>query len=94
MQAMQAMAVKAGASWVVPIIAALVTLNVLGGIGGWFASTARLPFVAGLDRYLPEAFGRLHPRWKTPYVALLAQNIDDPERREAFVEEAKACIKL
>jgi len=73
MQAMQAMAVKAGASWLVPIIAVLVTLNVLGGIGGWFASTARLPFVAGLDRYLPEAFGRLHPRWKTPYVALLVQ---------------------
>jgi amino acid transporter len=73
MQAMQAMAVKAGAPWIVPIIAALVTLNVLGGIGGWFASTARLPFVAGLDRYLPEAFGRLHPRWKTPYVALLVQ---------------------
>jgi len=75
MQAMQAMAVKAGAPWVVPIIAALVTLNVLGGIGGWFASTARLPFVAGLDRYLPEAFGRLHPRWKTPYVALLVQAV-------------------
>jgi amino acid transporter len=73
MQAMQAMAVKAGAPWVVPIIAALVTLNVLGGIGGWFASTARLPFVAGLDRYLPAVFGRLHPRWKTPYVALLVQ---------------------
>src|SRR5215470_13488541 len=73
MQAMQAMAVKAGASWIVPIIAVLVTLNVLGGIGGWFASTARLPFVAGLDRYLPEAFGRLHPRWHTPYVALLVQ---------------------
>jgi glutamate:GABA antiporter len=73
MQAMQAMAVKAGAPWIVPIVAVLVTLNVLGGIGGWFASTARLPFVAGLDRYLPEAFGRLHPRWKTPYVALLAQ---------------------
>src|SRR5499427_7495248 len=75
MQAMQAMAVKAGASWLVPIIAVLVTLNVLGGIGGWFASTARLPFVAGLDRYLPEAFGRLHPRWKTPYVALLVQAV-------------------
>jgi amino acid transporter len=75
MQAMQAMAVKAGAPWVVPIIAALVTVNVLGGIGGWFASTARLPFVAGLDRYLPGAFGRLHPRWKTPYVALLVQAV-------------------
>ncbi len=73
MQAAQAMAGKAGALWIVPVIAALVTLNALGGIGGWFASTARLPFVAGLDRYLPEAFGTLHPRWQTPYVALLVQ---------------------
>ena len=48
-------------------------LNTLGGVGAWFASTARLPFVAGLDNYLPPAFGRLHPRWKTPYVALLVQ---------------------
>ena len=73
MQATQTMAGQAGAAWVVPIIAALVTINVLGGIGGWFASTARLPFVAGLDRYLPPAFGKLHPRWHTPYVALLVQ---------------------
>ena len=34
---------------------------------------ARLPFVAGLDRFLPPAFGSLHPRWKTPWVALLTQ---------------------
>ena len=50
-----------------------VTLNALGGVGGWFAATARLPFVAGLDRFLPAAFGRLHPTWRTPYVALLVQ---------------------
>jgi glutamate:GABA antiporter len=73
MQAVQAMAGKAGALWLVPIIAALVTLNALGGVAGWFAATARLPFVAGIDRFLPRAFGDLHPRWKTPYVALLVQ---------------------
>ena len=32
-----------------------------------------MPFVAGLDRFLPPAFGHLHPRWKTPWVALLTQ---------------------
>ena len=42
-------------------MAALVTLNALGGVGGWFAATARLPFVAGIDRFLPTAFGDLHP---------------------------------
>jgi glutamate:GABA antiporter len=73
MQAMQAMATKAGLPWMVPISSVLITLSILGGIGAWFASTARLPFVAGLDKYLPEAFGKLHPKWKTPYVALYVQ---------------------
>jgi glutamate:GABA antiporter len=73
LQAIQTMTTRAGAAWIVPIVAACVTLNVLGGVGGWFAATARLPFVAGIDRFLPSAFGRLHPRWHTPYVALLVQ---------------------
>jgi glutamate:GABA antiporter len=73
MQAIQAMAGKVGVPWIAPIVAALVTLNALGGVGGWFAATARLPFVAGIDRFLPPAFGRLHPRWRTPHVALLVQ---------------------
>jgi amino acid transporter len=34
---------------------------------------ARLPFVAGIDRFLPPVFGALHPKWKTPWVGLLTQ---------------------
>jgi amino acid transporter len=75
MQAVQTMAGKAGVPWLVPILAALVTLNTLGAVAGWFAATARLPFVAGIDRFLPRAFGELHPRWRTPYVALLVQAV-------------------
>jgi glutamate:GABA antiporter len=75
MQAVQAMAGKAGAQWLVPVLAVLVTLNALGAVAGWFAATARLPFVAGIDRFLPRAFGDLHPRWRTPYVALLVQAV-------------------
>ena len=73
MQAIQAMSAKVGLAWLAPIVAALVTLNALGGVGGWFAATARLPFVAGIDRFLPPAFGNLHPKWGTPHVALLVQ---------------------
>jgi amino acid transporter len=73
MQAIQVMTAKVGLAWLAPVVAALVTLNALGGVGGWFAATARLPFVAGIDRFLPSAFGALHPRWRTPYVALLVQ---------------------
>lgn len=73
MQAIQAMTSRVGIAWLAPFIAAMVTLNALGGVGGWFAATARLPFVAGLDRYLPRAFGSLHPQWRTPHVALFVQ---------------------
>jgi glutamate:GABA antiporter len=73
MQAMQAMTARVGVRWLVPLVAALVTLNAMGGVGGWFAATARLPFVAGIDRYLPSAFASLHPRYRTPHVALLVQ---------------------
>jgi amino acid transporter len=73
MQAIQSMTAKVGIGWLAPAVAALVTLNALGATGGWFAATARLPFVAGIDRFLPKAFGDLHPTWRTPYVALLVQ---------------------
>ena len=73
MQAIQAITTRVGAQSLVPLAAALVTLNALGGVGGWFAATARLPFVAGIDRFLPKAFGELHPKWRTPHVALLVQ---------------------
>jgi glutamate:GABA antiporter len=56
-----------------PVVAALLTLGNLGGVGAWIAGSARIPFVAGVDRVLPAAFGRIHPRWRTPYVALLVQ---------------------
>ncbi len=56
-----------------PVAAFLITIGNIGGVGAWLASTARLPFVAGIDRYLPPAFARLHPRWGTPHVALIVQ---------------------
>jgi amino acid transporter len=61
---------------VIGIIAAiLVTVGNLGGVGTTVAGVARIPFVVGIDRYMPEAFGKIHPRWRTPYVAMLVQAI-------------------
>lgn len=73
MQAIEAMARRGGAAWLTPLLAVLVTVSSIGGVGGWFAAVARLPFVAGIDRFLPASFGRLHPTWRTPHVALLTQ---------------------
>ena len=49
------------------------TLAGLGGIGAWLIATARLLFVGGLDRYLPPIFAKTHPKWKTPWFAMVFQ---------------------
>jgi amino acid transporter len=53
--------------------AALVVISTIGLFGAWLTGTARLPFVVGLDHYLPDAVGRVHPKFQTPYVALVMQ---------------------
>jgi amino acid transporter len=61
---------------VVGIIAALlVTVGNAGGVGSTVAGIARVPFMVGIDRYLPAAFGKIHPKWKTPWVSILVQAV-------------------
>ena len=55
------------------LAAVLVTVGNAGGVGSTVAGIARVPFVVGIDRYLPAAFGKIHPRWKTPWVSILVQ---------------------
>jgi glutamate:GABA antiporter len=55
------------------IAALLVTVGNAGGVGSTVAGVARIPFIVGIDRYLPAAFGKIHPRWKTPYISILVQ---------------------
>ena len=57
----------------VPVIAVLIVVGGLGQAGAWFAAGGRLPFVAGLDRFLPAAFGRIHPRYGSPHISLITQ---------------------
>jgi amino acid transporter len=56
------------------VTAALVALSQVGTLGAWVAGTARLPFLFGLDRYLPRGLGAVHPRFNSPYAALLTQS--------------------
>jgi amino acid transporter len=72
-QAISKTAFRVGFPGVLPVAAFLIALSNIGAAGAYLAAVARLPFVAGLDRFLPPAFGALHPRWKTPWVALLTQ---------------------
>ncbi len=66
---------RIGWSGLVPVMAGLLVLANVGAVGAWLTASARLPFLAGIDRYLPERFGRIHPRWGTPHVAFVWQAI-------------------
>jgi glutamate:GABA antiporter len=55
------------------IAAVFVTVGNAGGVGTTVAGVARVPFIVGIDRYLPAAFGKIHPKWKTPWVSILVQ---------------------
>lgn len=73
MQAVTATAGRLGWLWIVPVVALLIAVGNLGAAGGFLAATSRIPFAVGIDKMLPPAFGRLHPRWGTPHVAILVQ---------------------
>jgi amino acid transporter len=72
LQAVTEMANRVGLAWLVPPVALVLTISIAGIASAWLSGSARIPFVAGLDRYLPTALGRLHPEYGTPYVALIA----------------------
>jgi amino acid transporter len=59
-------------AWLPPVMALLVLITGIGAIGGIGAATSRLPFAVGVDRLLPAAFGKIHPRWGTPHLSILA----------------------
>jgi amino acid transporter len=73
MQAIETASDRVGGGWLVAPVAGLIVLGGLGQAGAWFAAGGRLPFVAGIDRFLPAAFGRLHPHYGSPHVSLLTQ---------------------
>jgi len=72
-QAVSVTTSRVGFPGILPVAAFLIALSNIGAAGAYLAAVARLPFVAGLDRFLPPSFGALHPKWKTPWVALLTQ---------------------
>jgi amino acid transporter len=75
MQAIAEVTSRVGVVWVLSAMALLLTVSGLGGTSAWVAGSARIPFVAGLDRYLPPSFGKIHPKYGSPYVAILVQGV-------------------
>jgi amino acid transporter len=70
-EAGQSAAGTLGLAWLTPLIALLVMASAVGQFGGLGTSVSRLPYVAGVDRLLPAAFGKVHPRWGTPHLAIV-----------------------
>ena len=70
-QAVGHMARRVGVAWIVAPFALMLSLSIAGIASAWLGGSARIPFVAGLDSYLPSWLGRVHARYHTPYVALI-----------------------
>jgi amino acid transporter len=74
-QAVSHMADRVGVAWIVAPFAFLLSLSIAGIGSAWLAGSARIPFVAGLDSYMPAWFGKVHPRYATPYAALIVHAV-------------------
>ena len=75
MQAISSSAERIGWHNLGPVVALLIAVANLGTVGAYLAAMSRIPFVVGIDRYLPSAFGRVHPKWGTPHVSLIVQSL-------------------
>ena len=73
MQAVAKTAGRIGFGPLIPFAAFMIVLSNVGAASAYLAAVARLPFVAGIDRFLPRVFGALHRRWRTPWMALVTQ---------------------
>jgi amino acid transporter len=59
--------------WLATPLAIVMAVSLAGGLAAWYAGSTRIPFVAGFNNAMPSALGRVHPRWGSPWVALLVQ---------------------
>ncbi len=73
--AVQLVAGRVGLTGLAALTGGLLTLNALAGTASWTAGAARVPFAAGVDSAMPRVFARLHPRYRTPHIALIIQSI-------------------
>src|SRR6202008_4079769 len=74
-QAVSHMATKVGLAWIVAPFALMLSLSIAGIGSAWMGGSARIPFVAGLDSYMPSWLGKVHPKYAAPHAALIVQAI-------------------
>ncbi len=74
-QAVSHMASRVGVGWIVAPFAFLLSISIAGIGSAWLGGSARIPFVAGLDSYMPSWMGKVHPKYATPYAALIVHAV-------------------
>ncbi len=74
-QAVSHMAGKVGVAWIITPFALMLSFSIAGIGSAWMGGSARIPFVAGLDSYMPSWLGNIHPKYGTPYAALIVQAV-------------------
>jgi len=74
-QAVSHMAGEVGVNWIVVPFAIMLSFSIAGIGSAWMGGSARIPFVAGLDSYMPSWMGKVHPKYATPHAALIVQGL-------------------
>jgi len=57
------------------VLSTVVLLSIIGAINGCILTGARIPFAEARDGVFFSRFGRIHPRFKTPAFAIVAQGL-------------------
>ena len=70
-QAVSYMSARVGIGGIIVPFALMLSLSIAGIASAWLGGSARIPFVAGLDSYMPDWLGKIHPKYATPYAALM-----------------------
>jgi len=74
-QAVGHMARRVNIAWISVPFAVMLSVSIAGIGSAWMGGSARIPFVAGLDSYMPSWLGKVHPKYLTPHAALIVQAI-------------------
>jgi amino acid transporter len=74
-QAVGQMAERVNIAWISVPFAVMLSISIAGIGSAWMGGSARIPFVAGLDSYMPSWLGKVHPKYLTPHAALIVQAI-------------------
>ncbi|HEY6294018.1 MAG TPA: amino acid permease [Terriglobia bacterium] len=56
-------------------VAVGVLISTFASLNGSILSGSRIPYAQAHDRLFPRALARVHPRYRTPYVAIMAQAV-------------------